>query len=109
MRFGTSAQKHLAAVAVALLLLSLGGGFLLGRESGENLAAARASGEEQGKRLGTRVGATVGYVAGLKRGYPQYYDGAWSDGYVTAYRQAFQRSGVFPPARVAIRVPRPRS
>lgn len=109
MRLVTSARKHLAAVAVALLLLSLGGGFLLGRESGEDLAAARASGEEQGKRLGTRVGATVGYVVGLERGYPQYYDGAYADGYVAAYRRAFQRLGAFPPAPAAIRVPPPRS
>lgn len=107
MRIGTSAQKHLAAVAVALLLLSLGGGFLLGRESGEDLSVARASGEEQGKRLGTRVGATVGYVVGLDRGYPQYYDGAWVDGYVAAYRRAFQRIGAVPPAPRSIRVPPP--
>ncbi len=107
MRIGTSAQKHLAAVAVALLLLSLGGGFLLGRESGEDLAMARASGEEQGKRLGTRAGATVGYVVGLDRGYPQYYDGAWADGFIAAYRRAFQRIGAIPPPPQSIRVPPP--
>ena len=109
MRVGTSAQKHLAAVAVALLLLALGGGFLLGRHSGEDVASARAFGEEQGKRLGTRVGATVGYVVGLDRGYPQYYDGAYADGYVAAYRRAFQRLGAIPPTVRAIRVPAPSS
>jgi hypothetical protein len=109
MRFGTSAKKYLAAVAVALLLLSLGGGFLLGRESGTDLPAARAFGDEQGKRLGTRTGASVGYVVGLKRGYPDYYDGAFFDGYVTAFRRAFQRLGATPPSPRLIRVPDPRS
>lgn len=49
-----------AILAVAAVLVAAGGGYLLGHSSGEDLDAARASGEQAGAAAGKAKGALRG-------------------------------------------------
>jgi hypothetical protein len=105
MKIGNGGHNYLAALAVTLVVVALAAGFLLGRGSGHDLAAARSSGEQQGRQVGAEAGSSVGFVIGLKREYPQSFENGFGSGYVSAYRRAFQKLGQYPPANRAIDVP----
>lgn len=81
-------RRATVAVALALGLTALLGGYLVGHAGGKDLDAARQAGTSQGKHESTaatrRDGYDNGYTAGQKAGYDETYDKA----YKTAYKQA---------------------
>ena len=100
-------RRVVSALAVLLVAaLAAGGGWLLGRNSGADLAAARTAGERAGWKRGTAIGQDV-YPAGLQTGrqitYPRSYRGT----YRTAYVKAFAGSKVKAPKADQIKVSLP--
>ena len=80
-------------VAVIVLALAAGGGWLLGEESGADVEAARTAGENAGWTRGTAIGGDD-YPAGLATGRRITYPRTYRDSYRVAYRRAFQGTGV---------------
>lgn len=101
-------RRRVVAVLLTLVLAAAaaGGGWLLGRESGADLEAARVAGEKAGWQRGTAIGGDV-YPAGLQTGrsitYPRNYRAA----YRTAYADAFKGSDVRVPKAEQIKVSLP--
>jgi hypothetical protein len=99
-------RAGLALLVVLLLALGGGGGYVLGRNSGEDLDAARAEGATAGLSRGT---ATAGdaYAEGEARGRRVTYGPAFRDSYRAAYREAFKDSKLDVPSAEQIAVPVP--
>ena len=81
---GRAGRGALVALACALLLLAAGGavaGYLLGRDSGTDLAAAKAQGVRQGERLAAQrrdpAGVRRARAAGRREGYRRAYQPAF--------------------------------
>lgn len=81
------------ALALVLLAIAAGGGYLAGSGSGEDLDAARVAGGEAGWSAGTAIGGDI-YPAGLEKGRRITYGRAFRDSFRTAYRQAFRGTGI---------------
>ena len=92
----------IAAIVVALLLGF--GGYLVGKNGGEDLGQARAlgeaSGEEQGRHLGHRRGFKSGFRAGARQGFAA----AFAPAYKAAYVGAIEEAGLEAPAPRDIKV-----
>lgn len=72
----------LLAFGLLTVLAVGGGGYLLGRSSGEDLNQARSEGRALGERAGSARGAESGYRTGLRLGH--------REGYRQAYRRALR-------------------
>ena len=93
-----SNRKRLA-IAVIVLVLGAGAGagaYLLGKNSGEDLDAARAAGAQQGKREGAARGAERGYDQGFRQGRRQGYRQAYGPAYDKAYNAELKTAGFEP-------------
>jgi hypothetical protein len=102
----TRGRLGLAALALLLLVLAAGGGYLLGAASGEDLDAARAAGEREGWKQGTAIGGDV-YPAGLEIGRRITYGRSFRSSYRAAYQRAFVGTEVKGPDPEKIEVPAP--
>lgn len=92
-----SAQDHQAILAVILVgavLAAAAGGYLLGHSSGEDLNAARATGEAAGQTAGDQQGTKHGRQEGEQAGFKA--------GYEEAYRKAFEDAGLGAPKDVEV-------
>ena len=101
-------RKRVVGALLVLIAVAIaaGSGWLLGRDSGAALEAARTAGEKAGWKDGTAIGGDV-YPAGLQTGrritYPRNYRAA----YRTAYVDAFKGSDVKTPNAEQIKVSLP--
>jgi hypothetical protein len=87
------------AVAATVLVLGAGvatGGYFLGKNSGEDLDAARAFGARQGQREGAARGAERGYEQGLRRGRRQGYRQSYGPAFDKAYNGELKKAGFEP-------------
>jgi hypothetical protein len=82
----------LVAGLLALTIAALGGGYAVGRASGEDLDPARAAGSRAGEKIGTARGTRRGYAAGLKQGKRKGYKQAYKPAYKRAYNEALEGS-----------------
>jgi hypothetical protein len=90
-------------VAVVVIALAAGGGWLLGEGSGADVEAARTAGENAGWTRGTAIGGDD-YPAGLATGRRITYPRTYRDSYRVAYRRAFKGSGVGVPSEDDVQV-----
>jgi hypothetical protein len=95
-----------ALLTLVLAVIAAGGGWLIGRESGADLGAARASGEKAGWRRGAAIGGDV-YPAGLQTGRSITYPRSYRAAYRTAYTNAFKGSDLRVPKADQIKVSLP--
>jgi len=104
-RIFTRKRVGWAALALVLIALAAGGGYLLGKGSGEDLEAARTAGEKAGWTRGTAIGGDV-YPAGLEQGRKITFGRTYRDAYRKAYRRAFEGSEVeVPDGEIEVAVP----
>lgn len=94
----------LAGVMVALILG--GGGYLVGRSSGEDLEAARARGTTLGTTAGERHGEVRGFRAGFAKGKSLSFEVSYNQAYKRAYVEAWEEAGLDAPAKKEIKVSR---
>ena len=88
----TSDRRGVWAVFVVLALVAAGGGgYALGRASGEDLAVARSRGAKVGLAEGSARGAQRGYQVGLKAGRRQGFKQSYRRTYNSAYATAVGR------------------
>lgn len=88
----------LASIAV-LWLAAGGGGYVLGINSGPDLAAAREAGAMAGESKGERVGRQTGYAAGRREGV--------KEGFEATYRKAYKRAAERAESEAASSAPPP--
>jgi hypothetical protein len=92
-------QRKPLAISAIVLALAAGvgvGGYFLGRNSGEDLDAARAAGARQGQREGAARGAERGYGQGFRRGRRQGYRHSYGPAYDRAYNAELRKAGFEP-------------
>ena len=82
------------AIAVCAVLLVAGGGYLIGRSSGEDLDAAREAGASAGEAAGAKEGAERGREEGVRAGFKR--------GYEAAYRTAYEDAGLDAPEEIDV-------
>ena len=92
----------LLGVAVVLIALLAGGGYLLGKSSGEDLDAARSAGSAAGERAGSAQGAEQGFAEGQEQGRRVGYRTSYATAYRAAYRKAFEDAGQTPPTQITV-------
>lgn len=92
-KFFTGKRLALAASALVAIALAAGGGYLIGRDSGADVDAARTDGEEMGWTRGTSIGADI-YPRGLDTGRKITYARTYRDAYREAYVRAFKGSEI---------------
>ena len=90
-------------VAVIVIALAAGAGWLLGEDSGADVEAERTAGENAGWTRGTAIGGDD-YPAGLATGRRITYPRTYRDSYRVAYRRAFKGSGVGVPSEDDVQV-----
>jgi hypothetical protein len=90
------------------LLITAGAaaGFLIGRGSGPDLAAARDTGAERGLDRGKATGGDA-YAEGQAKGWRLTYGGPYRQAYREAYAKTFKRADMKPPeqAKIVVNVP----
>lgn len=89
---------------VVALLLGLGG-YLVGKNGGEDLDQARADGSEAGNKIGAVKGSTAGYAVGLKRGEKTGYQNNFGPAFKRAYAEAMVNAGLEKPRMRSIQLP----
>ena len=79
--------------------------FMVARSTGEDLNAARATGQA----AGTRSGAIAGTAVGLAVGKRESFSAAYRRSYVAAYKRAYGEVAVTlgSPGKIKVKVPRP--
>lgn len=102
----TLKRAGIIAAVVVVLALGAGGGYLLGHESGPDLAAAGAEGAAAGIKEGT---ATAGdaYAEGEYQGRRITFGPAYRDAYRKAYREVYEKSDRDSPQIQRVSVPIP--
>jgi len=95
---GRRTPRVLVAVLVIALLAAAGGaaGYLLGKSGGEDLDAARASGERAGQREGAARGAERGYDQGFRQGRRAGYKETYKKTYDKTYEAELKKAGLSP-------------
>lgn len=89
-----------------VVAMALGaGGFLIGKNSGEDLESAREVGSSVGKKAGEERGEKQGFKLGLKQGRKNGYDRSFRVAFKDAYLAAWNDAGLEPPARGNVEVP----
>ena len=89
---------------VVALLLGLGG-YLVGKNGGEDLGQARAEGSKAGNKIGAVKGSTAGYAVGLKQGEKTGYQSSFGPAYKNAYAAAMVDAGLDRPKLQSIQLP----
>lgn len=80
------------ALAVALVLAAVWGGYALGRASGADLSRARAEGVAAGQAAGIERGTIEGRAVGLKTGRAAGFRQTYRASYRRAYRSALKKA-----------------
>ncbi len=75
-------------LAVVLAVMAGAGAYAIGRGSGEDLGAARATGRAQGLEQGRAAGLKAGRARGLKAGRRAGYSETYQPAYDKAYDKA---------------------
>lgn len=70
----------IAGIAIALFVV----GWMIGREGGSDVDAARLAGAKAGEAAGRKAGKKAGYDAGFKKGETTSYKAAYSKAYNAA-------------------------
>ena len=92
----------LTVVAAALLGL---GGYLVGKNGGEDLDQAQAEGSKAGNKIGAVKGSAMGYAVGLKQGEKTGYQNNFDPAFKKAYGQAMVNAGLDRPKPGSIQIP----
>jgi hypothetical protein len=93
-------------VVVIALLLGVGG-YLIGKESGEDLDQARSFGEAAGIQEGREKGQQKGLKAGFDVGRTAGFNRTYGPAYRRAYRRQFDEAGLEAPGvkEIEVKVP----
>ncbi len=92
-RAGSAGRAWLwGALAVALVLAAVWGGYALGRASGADLSRARAEGVAAGHAAGIERGTIEGRAVGLKTGRAAGFRQTYRASYRRAYRSALKKA-----------------
>lgn len=94
----------LAGVIVAIALGA--GGYAVGKNSGEDLEAARVAGTSAGKAAGENRGQARGFRAGLTKGKSLGFAVSFNQAYKRAYIETWEEAGLDAPAKKDIKVSR---
>lgn len=94
----------LAGVAVAVVLGI--GGYLFGKNSGEDLEAARATGTTAGRAVGEKRGDIRGFRAGFAKGKSLGFAVSYNQAYKIAYLDAWEEAGLDAPPKKDVKVSR---
>lgn len=94
----------LAGVIVAIALGA--GGYMVGKNSGEDLEAARAAGASAGKAAGEKRGQSRGFRAGFTKGNSLGFTASYNQAYRRAYVKTWEEAGLEAPAKKDIKVSR---
>lgn len=97
----------IGSVLATLALLVGIGSYVVGKNSGEDLDAARAAGRTIGTLRGSQRGVELGYAAGREKGRSAGYAASFPLAYRRAYRAAFSASDLTLPANREIEVRSP--
>jgi flagellar biosynthesis/type III secretory pathway protein FliH len=81
------------------------GAFLIAREGGEDLDAARAAGAAEGHAEGSAAGSEAGFAQGFREGRKESFDLAYEKAYEQVYRAAFDEAGLEPPKNAKVKAP----
>ena len=104
--FEISARSLGAWLATIALALILGvGGYLVGKNGGEDLEQAKTEGVTAGTKIGSTKGAAKGYTLGLKQGERVGYQSSYGSAYKQAYAGAIANAGLERPQLRTIGLP----